>query len=73
MEKHEMAQMMEQMLARIDANTKTMQENRGKGVGTDDIWPHSAARRRNRNGPRGRMGAEGTWSLPAEGRPAVQQ
>jgi signal transduction histidine kinase len=23
-------------------------ENRAKGVGTDNIWPHSAARRRNR-------------------------
>jgi hypothetical protein len=49
-----------------------------KGVGTDDIWPRCATRRnrieiwrrgvagRNRNGPRGKMGAEGTWSLPAE-------
>jgi hypothetical protein len=30
MEKHEMAQVMERMLARIDANTKTMQENQEK-------------------------------------------
>jgi hypothetical protein len=61
--------------------------NRGKGVGTnDEIWPRCAARRRNRtktwargvagrdrSGPRGKMGAERAWSLPAEGRPAVQQ
>jgi hypothetical protein len=49
--------------------------NRGKGVGTnDEIWPRRAARRnrsatwtwgiagKDRNGPRGKMGAEGTRS-----------
>jgi hypothetical protein len=43
------------------SNWKTPQLGRlkkgEKDVGTDDIWPHSAARRGNRNGPRGKMGA----------------
>jgi hypothetical protein len=32
---------------------------------TDDIWPRGAARRRNRNGPRRKMGARRIWSQPA--------